>query len=74
MQIKRIELGLEAMEFRVGCVRIAIDHVTWDTYTRHFKAKAYMGYGQMKETLDWGCLGRDFREKQKKGYQQSSVH
>ena len=26
-------------------VRIAIDHVTWDAYTRHFKARAYMGYG-----------------------------
>ena len=28
------------------CVRIAIDHVTWDAYTRHFKASAYMGYMQ----------------------------
>ena len=27
-------------------VRIAIDHVTWVAYTRHFKAKAYMGYGR----------------------------
>ena len=27
-------------------VRIAIDHVTWDAYTRHFKARAYMGDGR----------------------------
>ena len=39
-------------------VRIAIDHVTWDAYTRHFKARAYMGYSWRYETLDWGCLGR----------------
>ena len=27
-------------------VRIAIDHVTWDAYTRHFKVIAYMGVGR----------------------------
>ena len=30
----------------VRLVRIAIDHVTWDAYTRHFKARAYVGYGR----------------------------
>ena len=27
-------------------VGIVKDHVTWDVYTRHFKARAYMGVGR----------------------------
>ena len=60
--------------WEVPFVRIAIDHVTWDAYTRHFKARAYVGYGRRWETLDWDCLGSDLERSSKRGNQQSSVH
>ena len=37
--------GSMAIWTRENGVRIAIDHVTWDAYTRHFKARAYIGCG-----------------------------